>query len=519
MERQSSRTLAGRYRLGAVIGAGGMGTVHDGTDLVLRRAVAVKLIADAFATDPAGVARFEREARAAAALTHPAVVTVYDAGLDGATPFIVMERLAGMDLAWTLHERGTLAPREAVRIGEQIASALAAAHAAGMIHRDIKPANVMLTDEQAVKVLDFGLARAREASAITLPAAAAGTAAYMAPELALGGEADERSDVYSLGCVIYAMLSGGPPFTGQADAAIMHQHVHAPPRPLRRIDARIPQELADMVAEMLAKDPQARPQHAGHAAERLRRLAPPPARRPPLAPQATTLIATTLPRRAHSWPGQAFARAGSPWRARLIALTGLGAALVALLVAVSTIGAPDASRASANGHNASGPRAGASAARATTPGRQRSGGATPAHARSPSPSAAPSEAAAPPASSNDGERAPQARQGGAATGPYGGRAEAWQAGEGNGEGERDGGSPSQYAAHAPGGAGQAGDPPGQVHRWGLSPGTGGLPQGHRRLAPGAGGAPPGDGGVPPGHGAAPPGQLGESSGDGQHGGG
>ncbi len=465
MERQTSITLAGRYRLGAVIGRGGMGTVHDGTDLVLRRAVAVKLIADAFATDPASLARFQREARAAAALAHPSLVTVYDAGADGATPFIVMERLTGRDLARTLREAGPLMPAQAAWIAQQIAAALAAAHGAGMIHRDIKPANVMLTDEHTVKVLDFGLARAREASAITMPASAAGTAAYMAPELAMGGEADERSDIYSLGCLLYAMLSGSPPFTGHLDAAIMHQHVHDRPRPLRAADERIPQPLADLVTDMLAKSPEARPQSASQAAERLGEVASRPTHRPPRAP-ATTLIASTLPRRPLEPTAPLAPRPGPSRRTRVMALTGLGAALVALIVAITTSGAPTSSRASTGrrgGHGAAASNGASSAPHTRSRNPQQ------AHDSSQATGAAPPASPHPTPSASDGKPARHAQ-------------------------------PDTQAQQA------------VKDHSGPAPAHDGPPPGHGELPPGAEQESPGHGGLAPGHGGTPPGQLGKAGG-------
>jgi serine/threonine-protein kinase len=211
------RTLAGRYELVEVIGRGGMGTVYRASDLVLRRPVAVKLLPGPLADqDPTSVARFEREARAAAALNNPAVVAVYDTGADETTRFIVMELISGDSLEAILRDDGPLDPDRAAGIASRVADALAAAHAAGIVHRDIKPANVMVAEDGSVKVLDFGIARAMDATTVTQNASVLGTAAYMAPERALGKPADERSDIYSLGCVLYALLAGHPPFRATA---------------------------------------------------------------------------------------------------------------------------------------------------------------------------------------------------------------------------------------------------------------------------------------------------------------
>ena len=266
----AGRTLAERYRLVEVIGRGGMGTVYRALDLRLRRTVAVKVLAGTLADqDPTSVARFEREARAAAALNHPAVVAVYDAGADRAERFIVMELVAGRSLEAILHEQGSLDPEQSARIASRVADALAAAHAAGIVHRDIKPANVMLAPDGSVKVLDFGIARAMDGTALTMNASVLGTAAYMSPEQALGDPVDGRSDIYSLGCVLYALLAGRPPFTGEAVAAVLNQHANVPPSPLALDNRRVSPELAALVMQMLAKAPEDRPQSAAEVRDRL----------------------------------------------------------------------------------------------------------------------------------------------------------------------------------------------------------------------------------------------------------
>jgi len=272
------RTLAGRYRLEGVIGRGGMSTVYRATDLVLGRTVAVKVLLDVLAEeDPSYVARFEREARAAAALHSPAVVTVYDSGADGASRYIVMEHVAGESLAARLRREGRLAAEEAVRVAREVAAALATAHAAGILHRDVKPANVMLTPAGGVKVLDFGIARPLHEATLTHVSSLVGTAAYMPPERATGGAGDERSDVYSLGCLLYAMLTGDPPFRGEVPAALLHQHLSAAPQPPSRLAPGVPPPLDRLVLEMLAKDPARRPQTASEVRNRLKSLGRPTA--------------------------------------------------------------------------------------------------------------------------------------------------------------------------------------------------------------------------------------------------
>ena len=279
-------TLAGRYKLGEVIGRGGMGTVYRATDLVLGRPVAVKVLLGQLAdSDPLNVERFAREARAAAGLSHRGVVAVYDAGVDAMTRYIVMELVDGQSLEAILREQGRLDPDRAAEIVAQVADALAAAHAAGLVHRDIKPANVMVADDGSVKVLDFGIARAMDSPTLTQASAVLGTAAYMSPEQALGQRVDERSDIYSLGCVLYALLAGHPPFRGDSAAAILGQHANLEPPAL----ADVPPKLHAVVLSMLSKAPGDRPQSAAAVRDRLRR--------PPVAPALAVGAATaaTLP--------------------------------------------------------------------------------------------------------------------------------------------------------------------------------------------------------------------------------
>ncbi|HEX3615754.1 MAG TPA: protein kinase, partial [Solirubrobacteraceae bacterium] len=197
--------LAERYELLEVLGRGGMGVVYRARDRVLGRVVAVKVLPFDRAQDPVSVARFEREALAVAALSHRNIVAVFDAGSDGDTRFIVMEYLGGRTLAEVLRERGALDVEQAVDVAAQVASALAAAHRAGIVHRDIKPANVMLDEHGHIKVLDFGIARLVSGLSLTQTAMVIGSAQYLAPELCRGASADARSDIYALGCVLYAL--------------------------------------------------------------------------------------------------------------------------------------------------------------------------------------------------------------------------------------------------------------------------------------------------------------------------
>jgi serine/threonine protein kinase len=323
------RTLAGRYELVEVIGRGGMGTVYRASDLVLRRPVAVKLLPGPLADqDPTSVARFEREARAAAALNNPAVVAVYDTGADETTRFIVMELISGDSLEAILRDDGPLDPDRAAGIASRVADALAAAHAAGIVHRDIKPANVMVAEDGSVKVLDFGIARAMDATTVTQNASVLGTAAYMAPERALGKPADERSDIYSLGCVLYALLAGHPPFRGDSAAAVLNQHANVAPRPLRGENSRVSPELDAAVMQMLAKSPDDRPQTAVEVRDRLT----PPAT-PPTTPTATTATTATTAQLRSTTATRRLPRAARREHSRLI----LGGALAALALVIALV--------------------------------------------------------------------------------------------------------------------------------------------------------------------------------------
>ncbi len=255
----AERIFAGRYQVVRRLARGGMAEVLLGRDELLGRTVAIKVLFAELSDDPSFVERFRREARAAAALNHHNIVSVYDFGQDDGSYFIVMEYVDGVTLR-DLIRRGPMDPAEAVRIATAIATALAVAHAQGTIHRDVKPANVLLTDG-AVKVTDFGIARAAADAqeGLTQPGMVLGTARYLSPEQARGKPVDHRSDIYSLGIVLYEMLAGGPPYPGESPVAVAARQVRGetPPPPSSR-NPRVPPALDALVAKAMSVDPAAR---------------------------------------------------------------------------------------------------------------------------------------------------------------------------------------------------------------------------------------------------------------------
>ncbi|HEX4814024.1 MAG TPA: Stk1 family PASTA domain-containing Ser/Thr kinase [Nonomuraea sp.] len=263
------RLLGGRYELDGVVGRGGMAEVYRARDIRLDRIVAIKTLRSDLARDHTFQARFRREAQSAASLNHPAVVAVYDTGedvTDGTpVPYIVMEYVDGRTLRDLLRQDRRLLPERAVELVDGILRALDYSHRGGIVHRDIKPANVMITRAGDVKVMDFGIARAMADSAATMTQTAQviGTAQYLSPEQARGERVDARSDIYSTGCVLYELLTGQPPFTGDSPVAIAYQHVREEPIPPSQIDREIPAWADAIVLKAMAKDPAQRYQSAG----------------------------------------------------------------------------------------------------------------------------------------------------------------------------------------------------------------------------------------------------------------
>ena len=263
-----SRLLGGRYELDGVVGRGGMAEVYRARDIRLDRVVAVKTLREDLARDATFQARFRREAQSAASLNHPSIIAVYDTGEDMEgpenVPYIVMEYADGRTLRDLLREDRRLLPERALEITDGVLRALDYSHRHGIVHRDIKPANVMLTPSAEVKVMDFGIARAvSDAQAtMTQTAQVIGTAQYLSPEQARGERVDARSDLYSTGCLLYELLTGRPPFTGDSPVAIAYQHVRENPIPPSRVDPEIPAWADSIVLKAMAKDPADRYQSA-----------------------------------------------------------------------------------------------------------------------------------------------------------------------------------------------------------------------------------------------------------------
>jgi hypothetical protein len=266
------REIGGRYRLTAPLGEGGMATLWRALDQQLDREVAVKILRPQYSADPGFAARFKQEARSAASLSHPNIVSVYDYGTDpdGETQYIVMELVEGRDLASVLRERGRISIEDAVQVAIATASALEAAHRRGIVHRDVKPGNILITEEGDVKVTDFGIARAVSEASMTVTGTTLGSVHYFSPEQARGDEVTGRSDVYALGIVLYEMITGRRPFEGDSAAGVaLKRLTDPPPRPMVA-GQPLPPGLEAILRRALEREPAQRFPDAGSFAEALR---------------------------------------------------------------------------------------------------------------------------------------------------------------------------------------------------------------------------------------------------------
>ena len=359
----ADRVLADRYELGRPIGRGGMAEVFAARDRLLDREVAVKVLRDRFREDAAFTARFGEEARNVARLSHPNLVVVFDTGVDADQPFIVMERIHGRTLQQAL-DAGGLTEDRSLQVAADVCGALAYAHRNLLVHRDVKPGNIMLADDGSVKVTDFGIARAMSDETVTATAAVLGTAAYLSPEQAQGRRVDARSDLYSLGVVLYELLTGQVPFTGDTPVAVALQHVRAEPQPPRTLVPTVSRAAETVVLRLLAKDPDRRYQQADEVRvdlERARRGESPLPLRPPApaAPRRTGAAGTSrsdtgasdarpagageraasadaVDTAGEGTGGQAAVRAGGRL-ARAVGYVALGAALVGVVLGARAV--------------------------------------------------------------------------------------------------------------------------------------------------------------------------------------
>ena len=289
--RRGSLERFGPYKVLEQIGQGGMGVVLKALDERLNRIVAVKVLAPGVAGDGLAKQRFIREARAAAAVSHDHVVTIHAVDEVDGQPYIVMQLVPGQSLQEKLDRSGPLPVTEVLRIGTQIASGLAAAHAKGLVHRDIKPANILLeTGTERIKITDFGLARAVDDTSLTASGTLAGTPSFMSPEQARGDPVDSTTDLFSLGSVLYAMCTGQPPFRAESTVAVLRRVSDEPPRPIRELNPDVPDWLVAIIEKLMAKDPAERLQSATEVAEV---LSAQPAEREPRSQPSSSVAANS----------------------------------------------------------------------------------------------------------------------------------------------------------------------------------------------------------------------------------
>jgi eukaryotic-like serine/threonine-protein kinase len=279
----SAQTVGGRYRLERSLGHGGMATVHLARDEELGREVAIKRLSEALSGDEIFRERFMREARTAAGLSHPNIVGVFDVGEEDGVPYIVMEWIQGRTLAELLEENGPLDADRTVDLILQACAGLEHAHAAGLVHRDIKPQNLLVRDDDTLKIVDFGIARPVDGTQLTLAGTILGTAAYLAPEQALGERVAAAADLYSLGAVTYELLSGRPPYEFESLAELPVKQRAGPPPPIDGVS----EELQDVLRRCLAPDPENRPASAAGLAHELAQASPEPPTEPLPATEVT----------------------------------------------------------------------------------------------------------------------------------------------------------------------------------------------------------------------------------------
>jgi serine/threonine protein kinase len=344
----------GRYRIERELGRGGMASVYLARDAELERPVAIKILAPHLASEPGFYERFVREARMAARLSHPNIVQVFDAGEEDDRPFIVMEYVSGRSLAEEARgSGGKLEPASVVDLALQICGGLELAHAAGLVHRDVKPQNLLVRDDGVVKIADFGIARAAEATNLTQIGSILGTAAYLSPEQAAGEPVTAAADIYSLGVVLYELLAGRTPYEFKSLAELVVKQREQPITPLREVEPSVSERLEAVVMHCLARNPEYRPHSAAELARDLAAASPDPPT-VPLPPvtgvQATEVETTQLTQRTRALARPAtVARAGVALRRRrLWAVVAAAAIALAVVIGFALSGSPGGSGQPAN---------------------------------------------------------------------------------------------------------------------------------------------------------------------------